>query len=232
LLVFYPALNAVLNYMMRYNKPFIFVIYVPGILMRTILTVFILISLAACSAEGTRKLPGVYRIDIQQGNVIEQEMLDKLRPGMEKEQVHFIMGTPTIIDPFHNDRWEYLYTYSKGGNRREQRHITIYFDEDKLAYLSGGVVKGVRKPPEEYIKERKTVDVPLRRQKKGFFSNLINVLPFVGDDKPKVKKARPAQDETETEDEEETESGEIAEVTTNTDVSPPQIEDETTETAP
>jgi outer membrane protein assembly factor BamE len=150
----------------------------------------ILLILTGCSAEGTRKLPGVYRIDIQQGNVIEQEMLDKLRPGMVKDQVHFIMGTPTIVDPFRVDRWEYIYTFSKGGNRRQQRHITIFFEEDKLAYLEGGVVKGIRKPPEEYRKERKTVDVPPRRKKKGFMSKLANVLPFVGDDEPKRAKAK------------------------------------------
>lgn len=153
--------------------------------MRTIFCLFTLITLAGCSSEGTRKLPGVYRMDIQQGNVIEQEMLDKLKPGMEKGQVHFIMGTPTIVDPFRNNRWEYIYTFSKGGNTRQQRHITIYFEEDKLAFLEGGVVTGIRKPPEDYVKERKTVDVPSKRREKGFFSKLINVLPFVGDDEPK-----------------------------------------------
>lgn len=157
--------------------------------MRFVYIFLILLTLAGCSAEGARKIPGVYRIDIQQGNVIEQEMLDKLRPGMEKGQVHFIMGTPTIVDPFHNDRWEYLYTYSKGGKRREQRHITIYFEEDKLAYLDGGIVEGLRKPPEEYVKERKTVDVPSQRKKEGFFSKLVNVLPFVGEEDDKKPEA-------------------------------------------
>ena len=181
--------------------------------MRIIFCIFTLITLAACSAEGTRKLPGVYRMDIQQGNVIEQEMLDNLKPGMAKGQVHFIMGTPTIVDPFHNDRWEYIYTYSKGGNRRQQRHITIYFEEDKLAYLDGGVVTGIRKPPEEYRKQRKTVDVPLRREKKGFFSKLINVLPFVGDDVPKAQKTTPEEEAAITEEEE---------------AAPPQVEGEET----
>lgn len=153
--------------------------------MRFFLLACICLALASCSSEGTRKLPGVYRVDIQQGNVIEQEMLDKLKPGMSMDQVHFIMGTPTIVDPFRQDRWEYLYTFSKGGKRRQQRHITIYFEEDKLAYLEGSVVEGIRKPPEEYRKERKTVDVPNTRKKKGFFSKLVNVIPFVGDDEPK-----------------------------------------------
>ncbi len=171
---------------------------------RIIFCVFTFIALAGCSSEGTRKLPGVDRMDIQQGNVIEQEMLDKLRPGMEKAQVHFIMGTPTLVDPFHTNRWEYIYTFSKGGNRRQQRHITIYFEEGKLAYLQGGVVPGIRRPPEEYRKERKTVDVPSTRQKQGFFSKLINVLPFVGDDVPTPKKTVPAEEEVAAEDEEAT----------------------------
>lgn len=183
--------------------------------MRNIFCIFTLIILTSCSSEGARKLPGVYRMDIQQGNVIEQEMLDKLRPGMEKDQVHFIMGTPTIVDPFHNDRWEYLYTFSKGGKRREQRHITMWFEENKLAYLDGGVVKGIRKAPEDYRKERKTVDVPLKRKKKGFFSTLINVLPFVGDDVPKKKPTKPANEETEAEIE---------------DATPPQVESDASET--
>ncbi len=185
---------------------------------RVIFYSFLVIALAACSAEGTRKLPGVYRIDMQQGNVIEQEMLDKLKPGMEKGQVHFIMGTPTIVDPFHDDRWEYIYTYSKGGKRREQRHITIFFEDDKLTYLGGGVVAGMREPPENYRKERKTVDVPLKREKKGFFSKLKNVLPFVGDDQPKARKPATAADEDV-----------IAE---GEDAEPPQIESEEASTTP
>ncbi len=164
--------------------------------MRFTVYLLILISLAGCSAEGTRKLPGVYRIDIQQGNVIEQEMLDKLEPGMVKDQVHFIMGTPTIVDPFHNDRWEYIYTYSKAGARRDQRHITIYFEDDKLTYIKGGVVRGIRRPPEDYVKERKTVDVPSKLQRKdGIFTKLINVLPFVGEDAPKRNKVFEEEDE-------------------------------------
>jgi outer membrane protein assembly factor BamE len=183
---------------------------------RILFFIFIVSALGACSSEGTRKIPGVYRIDMQQGNVIEQEMLDKLRPGMEKSQVHFIMGTPTIVDPFHNDRWEYIYTYSKGGKRRTQRHITIFFEDDKLTYLDGSVVKGVRKPPEEYRKERKTVDVPLKRKKDGFFSKLKNVLPFVGDDEPKRHTPKPAKEET-------------AQVE---DATPPEVENENSETTP
>ena len=148
---------------------------------------FLLLSLAlflvACSHEGTFKLPGVYRIDIQQGSIIDNEMLARLKPGMDKNQVHFIMGTPPLVDPFHTDRWDYVYTFSKGGRQREQRHITLHFEDDKLAYIDGDVVAGLERPEEITNKPTKVVDVPIRKYKRrGFFSKLINKLPFTGDD--------------------------------------------------
>ena len=141
-----------------------------------------LLMVVACARVGEFKLPGVYRVDIQQGNVIEQEMIDKLKPGMDKTRVKFIMGTPAIIDPFHSERWEYLYTFSEGGRRREQIHITLFFDEEeKLAYLDGDVKSALRKPAEGIKQQSNTVDVPLEKSKKGFFSKLFGAIPFIGD---------------------------------------------------
>lgn len=149
----------------------------------TTLTLLLLLIGGCAKHEGSFKLPGVYRIDIQQGNVIEQEMLDKLKPGMQQNQVRFIMGTPAMVDPFHNDRWDYVYTFSKGGKQREQRHIILYFKDEKLAYVDGDVVTGLRKPPTEFLKERKSVEVPINsRKKKSLFDRVFGVLPFVGDD--------------------------------------------------
>ena len=146
-----------------------------------------LLALSGCSTEGDRKLPGVYRVDMQQGNVIEQEMIDKLRPGMDRNQVRFIMGTPAIADPFHADRWDYLFTNSKGGRTREQRHVTLYFKDDKLTHLEGDVVPGVRKPVDQLEVRSEIVDVPLERNKPGVFSRMFNALPFVGDDNARKK---------------------------------------------
>lgn len=141
------------------------------------------LGLGACATEGDLKLPGVYRIDIQQGNIIEQEMLDKLKPGMDKNQVRFIMGTPVLVDTFHTDRWEYVFTYSEGGKRRSQRHVTLYFEDEKLARIGGDVVAGERKASEELTPQQAPpVDVPLRDSRSGFFSRLFNALPFVGDE--------------------------------------------------
>ena len=160
-----------------------------------------LFCLAACSAEGTRKLPGVYRIDVQQGNIIEQEMLDRLRPGMDKNQVRFIMGTPAIADPFHSDRWEYVFTLSEGGRRREQRHITLFFEDEKLAYLEGDVKTAVGRPPDAGERHSEIVEVDTGTNKPGFFSRLFNAIPFVGEDS---KKAPPKQESGHVETEAET----------------------------
>ena len=135
-----------------------------------------LILLAACSRsyDGSYNPPLLYKIDIQQGNVIEQEMLDKLRPGMNKNQVEFIMGTPVLIDPFHNERWEYIFSFQKGGGIREQRHITLHFEDDKLSRVSGDIEVSDRARIEtEIVTESEAILVPKStKDEKGFFGRL------------------------------------------------------------
>jgi outer membrane protein assembly factor BamE len=135
-----------------------------------------LILLSACSRsfDGGYNMPLLYKIDIQQGNVIEQDMLNKLKPGMNKDQVKFIMGTPVIIDPFHNERWEYIFSMQKGGGVREQRHITLHFDEDKLTHVSGDIeVSDVPLVENEIVTEKDAILVPKStKEEKGFFGRL------------------------------------------------------------
>jgi outer membrane protein assembly factor BamE len=156
--------------------------------------------LCACTTDGGVKLPGVYRIDIQQGNVIEQDMVDKLKPGMDKNQVHFILGTPAIIDPFHNEQWEYLFTMSKSGATREQRRLRIHFKDEKLAFIDGNTIT-TNRIPDDTPRQTKTVEVPPNSGRgKGFFRRMFEALPFVGDDRPapKVDKSAEKQDSTKT----------------------------------
>lgn len=80
-----------------------------------------------------------HRIEIQQGNAITQEMLDKLKPGMTPSQVRFILGTPLVVDPFHKSRWDYVYRLVRGGKVAEQRRVTVIFEDDKLKALEGDV---------------------------------------------------------------------------------------------
>jgi len=76
-------------------------------------------------------------MDIQQGNVVTQEMVAKLQPGMTRSQVRFALGTPLVVDPFREDRWDYVYVYLKRGEVVEQRRLVIVFKDDKLARIEG-----------------------------------------------------------------------------------------------
>lgn len=94
---------------------------------------------AGCSVP---RIPGItpYRIEIQQGNFVSQEMVSQLQPGMSKEQVRFVMGTPLVADIFHADRWDYIYWRETPDGKREQRKLAVHFDDGRLARLDGNVV--------------------------------------------------------------------------------------------
>lgn len=77
-------------------------------------------------------IPSFYTVPIRQGNYIDQETVAKLYPGMSKQQVQRILGTPLITDPFHQERWDYYYQYGKGAKISEQRRITLYFNNETL----------------------------------------------------------------------------------------------------
>ncbi|MDE2366994.1 MAG: outer membrane protein assembly factor BamE [Betaproteobacteria bacterium] len=98
-----------------------------------ILTLVALLLLAGCSSVPS--LP--YKIEVQQGNVITQEMVDKLRPGMTRSQVRFALGSPMISDAFHENRWDYVYRLEQAGNLVEQRQLTVFFENDKLVRIGG-----------------------------------------------------------------------------------------------
>lgn len=150
-----------------------------------IMIIILASTLAACSYNGSINLPGLYRIDIQQGNVIEQAMLDRLREGMDKNQVEFILGTPAIADPFHTDQWEYIYSMAEESEDREQRHIRVHFVDDRLSHIDGDVVVSNRELSDA-IRQSRTVEVPPdHRRKRGFFSRLFSAVPLFGDDRPR-----------------------------------------------
>lgn len=115
--------------------------------LRTGLLLGIALTLGACSMPSLQ-FPGVYKIDIQQGNIITQEMIDQLRPGMTKRQVMFVMGSPLVRDPFDQDRWDYVYSYQPGGGVRGQERVTMFFENDLLTHFTGDF-----KPTEEATAE-------------------------------------------------------------------------------
>jgi outer membrane protein assembly factor BamE len=78
----------------------------------------------------------VYRANIAQGNLIEQEDLDQLKVGMTKSQVRFLLGTPMVDDPFHLNRWDYVY-YLKLGRKKAsfQRWVSVFFENDLVVKI-------------------------------------------------------------------------------------------------
>ncbi|MFA5081763.1 MAG: outer membrane protein assembly factor BamE [Hydrogenophilaceae bacterium] len=114
----------------------------------------LLISLSGCGSWGQTidKLNPIdsikpYKIEVQQGNLVTQEMLAKLKPGMTPSQVRFVLGTPLIVDPFRKDRWDYVYRLQKGNTMTQQRHITVLFENDKLIGIEGDVVPAAEPEP-------------------------------------------------------------------------------------
>ena len=93
--------------------------------------------LSGCSLS---RFPGVYRINIEQGNILTQEMIDQLEPGMTQRQVKFILGTPLVKDSLNQNRWDYRYLLRIGNETLKQSLVTIYFDGDKLSHVEGDLL--------------------------------------------------------------------------------------------
>ena len=107
----------------------------------TRLLIALLLLTTSLSACGVR-IPGLtpYKIDIQQGNYVSQEMASQLKPGMSKEQVRITLGTPLLADAFHADRWDYVYWREASDGKRETRKLTVFFSDNKLVRADGDIV--------------------------------------------------------------------------------------------
>jgi len=81
-----------------------------------------------------------YKVEVRQGNFIDEKMVSRLKLDMTRDQVRFAMGTPLIIDPFHPNRWDYVYLDGKAGDVKRVKGVTLEFDEDRLVRISGDVV--------------------------------------------------------------------------------------------
>ena len=79
----------------------------------------------------------VYRMDIPQGNFVEQKQVEQLRSGMSREQVEYVLGSPMLVDQFDNSTWHYLYYFRQGWNDAERKELQAHFMNDKLVSISG-----------------------------------------------------------------------------------------------
>ena len=93
----------------------------------------------------------VYRMDVQQGNYLEGKAVDQLQVGMTRTQVRYLLGTPMVPDVFNKDRWDYLYYFEHGHLRRPaQRHLVVFFKEDKVASFDrDNVPEGAPQAPDQ-----------------------------------------------------------------------------------
>lgn len=121
--------------------------------MRKIYSFPVVVCLAACTLSGCAReqkpdvyqasvledLPFVYKMTVQQGNILSEEMIDRLELGMNKRQVTFLLGTPLLTDFFHANRWDYTYTIKHGHQAMEKRTLTLYFKDDVLTRIDGDV---------------------------------------------------------------------------------------------
>lgn len=135
------------------------------------------LQLMSC-ATAVEYVPYVYKIDVNQGNVIDQAMIDQLRPNMTKKQVLYIMGSPMLVDFFHQDRWDYVYAARKGSENLEQKNISIFFENDQLKNIQGDFrpsAQRVLKPSSDLV-----VDVPKRDLDQTWWGSFTSWLNYDG----------------------------------------------------
>ena len=139
------------------------------------------LTLASCSTI-LNNLPFVYTLEIQQGNIIDQVMIDQLRPGMNKRQVLYIMGSPMLDDVFHKNRWDYLYSDQPGGEDRVQKRISLFFENDQIVGIQGDFRPSAA--PVIKTSAETTVDVPKRDLEKTLWEKITGLVGYDDLDAP------------------------------------------------
>ena len=105
-----------------------FIRYIPDLCTR--IGVVFVIAITLCGCESL--LPEPHKIDIQQGNQVKHEDIEKLYTGMSRKEVRDLLGKPLIADPFHPDRWDYVYRLQPGNGSLEKSRLTLFFKDDQL----------------------------------------------------------------------------------------------------
>ncbi len=149
------------------------------------------LTLVSCSTI-LNNLPGVYSLEIQQGNIIDQAMVDQLRPGMNKRQVVYIMGSPMLDNYFYKNRWDYLYSAKPSGEDKIQKQLSLYFENDQIVGVQGDFRPSavpVIKPSTEA-----TVDVPKRDLDKTLWEKITGLFGIDESNADKDPVIKPSKD--------------------------------------
>lgn len=145
---------------------------------------FLIMGMVGCAGKGQgpgiaqqtsvlESLPFVYKMTVQQGNVLSAERVANLKLGMSKRQVRFLLGTPLLIDFFHVDRWDYSYTIRRGHQAMEIKRLALYFKDDALVRIEGDYQSG-----DELLADRETeplvVSVPDWEDRRGLLTRILD----------------------------------------------------------
>lgn len=103
--------------------------------MQKLITLILTLFLAGCA------FPGVYKINVQQGNIVTDKELAALTDGMPRSQVHALMGTPLMLNPVDTSREYYVYTFQRAGGEVEEQRIIVYYDEDQFSHYEAQLLK-------------------------------------------------------------------------------------------
>lgn len=98
--------------------------------MRQLLTSFLIG--ASLALAGCADMFSIHKLDIQQGNALSEEAVAKVKPGMSTAQVEFILGRPVLSDPFHAERWDYVYYLKRADTPAQRARVTVYFEGDRV----------------------------------------------------------------------------------------------------
>lgn len=147
-----------------------------------------LLALALTACSNVPRIVTEYRIDVQQGNVLTQEMVSQLRPGLTRDQVRFILGTPLLMDVFHAERWDYVFRLQDGKtNEVTSRYFSLYFDPNGyLVKATGDVAVGTVAELTAPIARTQVVDLgslgaegvpmPPPTEEKGFVGRMLQTI--------------------------------------------------------
>jgi len=117
----------------------------------------------------------IYKVDAQQGNLFDASTVEALKPGMSKRQVLLVMGSPAVISPFDQDRWDYVSSIRRGRGKMESKDLVLYFENDQLARIDGDyfpedpkqMIKDARKYKREFPDERNLEAEKRRKRRSG-----------------------------------------------------------------
>ena len=115
----------------------------------------------------------IYKLDVQQGNLFDKETVDSLKIGMTKRQVTLIMGSPSVVSPFEQNRWDYVSSIRRGRNKMDSKDLILSFEDDKLAKIEGDyfpedpqqLIKDARKYKRQYPDEKRDDDDKRKKER-------------------------------------------------------------------